>query len=357
MADAARRKCAAPCAEPASVSPCGDSQVPARGSRSPLAMRDISHPADVHSRAKSPAIGVFTSAGMSSAQGPTSQAERMQSALEVSVTRGLSTQARWDQLRSEAFRAPWLTAERERELLARAQRGERAASNELCRTHMRLVVQLASRYQRPGLAAEDLVGEGSIGLLEAIRRFDLSQPTRLSTYAGFWIRARVRSFAYAHRSIVPAPGTRAVRLARAQLTRVEHTLAQQLGRQPTREELASQLGVDEDDVASVLLTFGSKHLSSLDEPGGVAEPRDERCGPEEELAEREVTSMVEASVERALSSLGERDRQIIRAHFAEQASMAELGGELGITRQRVSQIVHRVRQRLSRDLARTACFG
>lgn len=268
------------------------------------------------------------------------------------MSQARSAQAQWDRFRNEAFRAPWLSFERERELLQRTQAGDSTALEELYVAHQRLVVQIASKYARAQLTPEDLVAEGSVGLLEAIRRFDLSQQTRLSTYAAWWVRARVRQYVYAHRCIVEAPGTRAVRLVRARLANAERTLTQELGRTPTRFELAEHLDVAEEDVASVLATASAKQVSSFDACDGVIRSlHDGREDPEQRCARREFEERVRDAISRTLASMHERDRQIIRAHLVDEANLADLGCELGISRQRVSQIVQRAMNRVACDVA------
>lgn len=267
-----------------------------------------------------------------------------------------SSQDKWEHLRSEAFRAPWLSAERERELIRAAQAGDREAITELCATHLRLVVQIAAQFQRSWVQPEDLVGEGSVGLVEAIRRFDLSQPVRLSTYAAWWIRARIRNFCSENRCIVGLPSTRGARVVRAQLANAERLLSQRFGRSPTHAELAVELNVSEADVAGVAVAYASRNTSLSDpETNQHFQPFDPGPGPEETVAEQESQRILEARVSRALAGLAARDRMLIDAHFREESSMADLGAKLGISRQRVSQIVLRVRRKLERNLSAVAC--
>src|SRR4249920_2827372 len=110
-----------------------------------------------------------------------------------------SVNGAWDHWRATAFRMPWLSFGQERELLVLAQTGDRDALQTLCASHLRLVVQIAQQYQRSGVHADDLVSEGSLGFIESVGRFDLAQPTRLSTYAAWWIRARVRAHVFRYR--------------------------------------------------------------------------------------------------------------------------------------------------------------
>lgn len=228
---------------------------------------------------------------------------------------------------------------------------------ELCETHLRLVVQIAAQYQRPWVQPDDLVGEGSVGLMEAIGRFDLSQPARLSTYAAWWIRARIRNFCNDSRSIVGLPSTRGARVARAQLANAERVLSQRLERAPTRAELAAELNVNEEDVAGVAVAYATRN-TSLSDPDTAQhfEPPDPAPSPEESVAELESKSVLEASLESCLAGLAARDRMIIDAHYLrEEASLADLGASLGISRQRVSQIMLRLRKTLERELRCVAC--
>lgn len=273
------------------------------------------------------------------------------------MSRAPSSQQQWEHLRSAAFRAPWLSAEHEQELIASAQGGDRAALHELCESHLRLVVQIAAQYGRSWVEPEDLVGEGTVGLVEAIHRFDLTQNTRLSTYAAWWIRARIRAHASASRSIVGLPTTRGARVVRARLAGAEHALSQRLGRAPTRAELAVELNVSEADVTYVAATYAARNTSLSDpDVSQHFEPPDAEPGPEDLVAEQESQGRLRARLSRSLAALGTRDRMILDAHFLrEESSMADLGATLGISRQRVSQIVSRLRKSLEKELRSVAC--
>jgi RNA polymerase sigma factor (sigma-70 family) len=258
----------------------------------------------------------------------------------------------WSRIRSRAFSAPWLSETRERELLALAQQGDRGAMDELCATHLRLVVDIAGRYRCSTLQAEDLVSEGTVGLVEAIRRFDLSHATRLSAYAAWWIRARVRGYVDKHSSIVPSPSSRGVRLARAHLAQKERELAQQFCRQPTRAELATSLDLPEGDIVAVEVGRGRGTVSLTYADGEERDLGDLNSDPEQLLAGIEARSEVADKVRAAIASLQERERTIVDAHFLGNGStMEEIGARLSISRQRVSQIVQRACQRLEHTLS------
>ncbi len=264
----------------------------------------------------------------------------------------------WNRLRSRAMSRRWLDQDEERELLGRAQAGDRAAKGELIDSHMRMVVQIAARYESDGLSIHDLVSEGVVGLIEAIDRFELSHPTRLSTYAAWWVKARVREYAFSNRRSVCLPSTRGARVARARLSLTQRRLGQQLGREATRAELAEALGISDADVASVATALSSYDLSvGACREGTEFEPSDERPSPEQEFARLESARVLSRAVETALDHLPERDRQIVREQFFadEQKNMAQLGNELGISRQRVCQIFARLRKQLGRELSSVAC--
>lgn len=263
----------------------------------------------------------------------------------------------WKQLRAEAARVPCLSHERERALIGQAQSGDRAALGELVQSHMRLVVEAAGRYGRAGLQPHDLISEGCIGLIEAVQRFDLAQPSRLSVYAKWWIRARIREYAFDNRNLVRLPSTRRGRITRAGLATAERALAQQLSRAPTRAELADALGVSENDVAYVSCALSACDVSLTPEAASRRfEPRDQQPSPELLLSERELQHSVAVRVRSAVATLEARDQRIIHEHFLleDEVSLAELGKTLGVSRQRVSQIVSRVRRRLQKELRAVA---
>jgi RNA polymerase sigma factor (sigma-70 family) len=265
-----------------------------------------------------------------------------------------SPDGRWDHWRATAYAAPWLTSEHERESIARAQAGDRRSLQTLCASHLRLVVQIAHQYQRSGVHVDDLVSEGSIGLIEAVGRFDLTHHTRLSTYAAWWIRARVRGHVFRYRNVVTPPNTVGARIVRSRMTLAERRLCQVLGRAPTAAEVANELGIAEDEVRDGRASY-QPTCSLEDDAHGSWEPHDENASPEEQVSLRELSQLQQREVESALATLGERDREIVSAHFfGEELTMADLGSALGVSRQRVSQIVKRVYKQLEHSLRTVA---
>jgi RNA polymerase sigma-32 factor len=268
------------------------------------------------------------------------------------------TDVDWGRYRHKAREKPLLSAEVERTMLLRAQQGDQRAVRGLVDSHMRLVVQVASRYAREGLSAHDLVSEGVLGLMEAVRRFDLSHDARFASYAAWWVRACVRRYALANRRIVGGPSTRGARVARARMRQTERLLAQRLGRRPTRAELAEHLGVTEQDVELVEVALSSRDVSlTSDEQGGSIDVADDNAAsPEQAVAEAEHQAECEHSVRRALAALNDRERAVVREQFFEEdgKSLADVGRKLGVSRQRAGQILACARDKLRARLEAVA---
>jgi len=267
------------------------------------------------------------------------------------------TDVDWGRYRHKARGKPLLSAELERTLLSRAQEGDQRAVHELVESHMRLVVQVASRYAREGLSAHDLVSEGVLGLMEAVRRFDLTHDSRFASYSTWWVRACVRSYALANRRIVGGPSTRGARVARARLRQTERALTQHLGRRPSRAEVAEQLGVAEHDVELVEVALNSRDVSlTADEHTGSLDLPDEKISPEQALAEAEHQAACQHTVQCALTGLSERERAIVREQFFEDdgRSLADVGRSMGVSRQRAGQILAGARDKLRARLEAVA---
>jgi RNA polymerase sigma-32 factor len=247
----------------------------------------------------------------------------------------------WARYQQLARRRPILDVGRERDLLTRAQASDPAATSELVQCHMRLVVQVAFRYARQGLSAHDLIGEGVLGLMEAVRRFDLSRDTRFGSYATWWVRACIRQYALANRRIVGVPSTRGARLARARLRKAERMLSQHLGRKPTARELSEAMEVSERDVELVEVALSSRDLSLTPvEDGPSFEPEDRAPLPEQVVADAELRARHAASLEAALRCLSARERAVVCEHLYREdtRSLTDLGRLLGVSRQRAGQI-------------------
>jgi RNA polymerase primary sigma factor len=243
---------------------------------------------------------------------------------------------------NEAGRWPLLTKEEEVELAKRIERGDREAKERMINSNLRLVVSIAKRYQGHGLSLLDLIQEGIIGLIRAVEKFDWRRGFKFSTYATWWIRQAVqRGVANKSRTIrIPVHiADREQRIARA-----ERTLAPQLGRQPTEEEVAKQAKLPLKQVREV--RQAARAITSLDRPIGEDNEgafgdlfASEQVPPEEELT----VSLEQDVLRRAVADLPEREREVVKRRYGlngdrDPASLEAIGRELGLTRERVRQI-------------------
>ena len=252
---------------------------------------------------------------------------------------------------NEAGRWPLLTKEEEIELAKLIERGDEQAKERMINSNLRLVVSIAKRYQGHGLSLLDLIQEGIIGLIRAVEKFDWRRGFKFSTYATWWIRQAVqRGVANKSRTIrLPVHiADREQKMARA-----ERLLAPKLGRQPTEEEIAKQAKLPLKQVREV--RQAARAITSLDKPlGADNEGRfgdlfaSEGSEPEEELT----VSLEEDVLRRAVAQLPEREREVVKRRYGlngerDPASLATIGRELGLTRERVRQIEASALERLA----------
>jgi RNA polymerase primary sigma factor len=265
----------------------------------------------------------------------------------------LSSLAQSDSLRlylREISRIPLLSAVNESRLAERAEQGDRDARNHLIEANLRLVVSIAKKYVGQGLSLEDLIGEGNIGLIRAVTKFDYRKGFRFSTYATWWIKQAIT------RAILE--GTRTVRLPvyiMEEVMRVKRTtrqLYQQLGREPTPEAIAEQLGMTPERVSELLIW--AEKVFSLDAPlseeeentlGDIIEDSNGR-GPTE-LTDQQ---LLREEIRKVLGQLTLRERQVIELRFGlvddHDHTLEEVGKKLKVTRERVRQIEERAIRKL-----------
>ncbi len=265
----------------------------------------------------------------------------------------LSTLAQSDSLRlylREISRIPLLSAQREAELAQRIWQGDRSARNALIEANLRLVVSIAKRYVGQGLALEDLIGEGNIGLIRAVTKFDHTKGFRFSTYATWWIKQAIT------RSILE--GTRTVRLPvyiMEEVMRVKRTtrqLYQELGREPTADQIGERLGITGDRVGELLVW--AEKVFSLDAPLSEEEENTLSDIIEDQGAAGPVETtdrvLLREEVRRVLSNLTVRERQVIELRFGllddHDHTLEEVGRRLKVTRERVRQIEERAIRKL-----------
>ena len=243
---------------------------------------------------------------------------------------------------NEAGRWPLLTKEEEIELAKLIERGDEQAKERMINSNLRLVVSIAKRYQGHGLSLLDLIQEGIIGLIRAVEKFDWRRGFKFSTYATWWIRQAVQRGVANKSRTIRLPVHIAER--EQKMARAERLLAPKLGRQPTEEEIAKQAKLPLKQVREV--RHAARAITSLDRPlGADNEGRfgdlfaSEGAEPEEELT----VSLEEDVLRRAVAQLPEREREVVKRRYGlngerDPASLATIGRELGLTRERVRQI-------------------
>ena len=261
---------------------------------------------------------------------------------DVDVLEGVSTEDPVRMYLKEIGNVPLLTSEEEVELAKLVEQGDAEAKRKLTEANLRLVVSIAKKYVGRGMPFLDLIQEGNMGLMKAVDKFDYTKGYKFSTYATWWIRQAItRGIADTGRTIrVPVHMVETIN----KTLRMTRTLLQELGREPTPEEVADRLGVPVARVREVLKI--SRDPVSLDTP--IGEEDDSHLGDfiEDDTAlspaDSAAFSMLREELSNALESLTERERQVVRLRFGLEDGRArtleEVGKEFNVTRERIRQI-------------------
>lgn len=264
--------------------------------------------------------------------------------------RGTHDESSLDQYLKEISAYRLLTREEEVELAQRIKDGDEEALDRLVRSNLRFVVSVAKKYQNQGVALGDLINEGNLGLIRAAHRFDETKGIKFISYAVWWIRQAILQALAEQSRIVRVPLNRAGALHR--IGRQSSALLQELGREPTVDEIAEELDLPHEEIQRTL-TISQAHLS-LDAPLTPGEdnrlldylPDQFSPGPDDEAYERALST----TIEDALDTLKEREAKILRLYFGldreEPMTLEEIGRVLGITRERVRQIKENALRRL-----------
>jgi RNA polymerase primary sigma factor len=253
-----------------------------------------------------------------------------------------------------------LSREEEAALGRRIRAGDVNATNQLVCANLRFVVSIAKQYQRQGISLIDLIDDGNLGLLRAARKFDETKGIKFISYAVWWIRQAILQAVTEQSRIVRVPTRRAANFHR--ISRRANALVQKLGREPTQNEIAEELDISEEEVASTM-SLGRIHLS-LDAPMTGDDNSlldyvtdESNSSPDDEVAE----SSRSTAVEEALSKLRPRDARIVRMYFGfdgeEAMTLEQIGSQLHITRERVRQIRDRTLRALRKTIPYLALAG
>jgi RNA polymerase primary sigma factor len=256
-----------------------------------------------------------------------------------------------DQFMTEAARHRLLTAREETALAKRIERGDLAAKDELITHNLRLVVSIARRYRGTELTLLDLIQEGTLGLIRATEKFDWRRGLRFSTYATLWIRQAIGRALSSQSRAIRLPVAVAQRERR--LARVHGELVGRLGREPRDDELAAAAGIDVAEIAE--LADAARVVASLDVPVGESAQAllgDLLPGGGPEVGEQVAVSLGRAAVRRAVASLPEPEREVVKRRFGldgdpRPESHAVIARSLGIDARDVRALERRALTRLA----------
>ena len=242
----------------------------------------------------------------------------------------------------EIGKVPLLSAEEEIELAKRMEEGDEEAKKRLSEANLRLVVSIAKRYVGRGMLFLDLIQEGNLGLIKAVEKFDYSKGYKFSTYATWWIRQAItRAIADQARTIrIPVHMVETIN----KLVRVSRQLLQQLGREPSPEEIAAEMNMPVERVREILKI--SQEPVSLETP--IGEEEDSHLGDfiqDDNVpvpADAAAFTLLKEQLREVLSTLTEREQKVLRLRFGlddgRARTLEEVGKEFNVTRERIRQI-------------------
>jgi len=262
--------------------------------------------------------------------------------LDLSVPEGVGIDDPVRMYLKEIGRVPLLTAEEEIELAKRMEQGDEEAKKKLAEANLRLVVSIAKRYVGRGMLFLDLIQEGNLGLIKAVEKFDYGKGFKFSTYATWWIRQAItRAIADQARTIrIPVHMVETIN----KLIRVSRQLLQELGRDPTPEEIAAAMEIPVERVREIQKV--AQEPVSLETP--IGEEEDSHLGDfiedEDAPAPAEAASyiLLKEQLESVLDTLTPREEKVLRLRFGlddgRSRTLEEVGQEFGVTRERIRQI-------------------
>ena len=262
--------------------------------------------------------------------------------LDLSIPDGISIEDPVRMYLKEIGKVPLLSAEEEIELAKKMENGDQEAKKRLAEANLRLVVSIAKRYVGRGMLFLDLIQEGNLGLIKAVEKFDYRKGYKFSTYATWWIRQAItRAIADQARTIrIPVHMVETIN----KVIRVSRQLLQELGREPTPEEISEEMGMPVDRVREILKI--SQEPVSLETP--IGEEEDSHLGDfiqDDNVpvpAEAASFTLLREQLVEVLGTLTEREQKVLRLRFGlddgRARTLEEVGKEFNVTRERIRQI-------------------
>ena len=262
---------------------------------------------------------------------------------QLKITKSITNResASLDKYLQEIGREELVTPEEEVELAQRIRKGDQEALEKLTRANLRFVVSVAKQYQNQGLSLPDLINEGNLGLIKAAEKFDETRGFKFISYAVWWIRQSILQALAEQSRIVRLPLNQVGSLNK--INKALSKFEQEYERQPSNEELSEMIDVPKDKISDTLRVSG-RHVS-VDAPFVEGEdnslldvlPNDDSPSADRGL----VNESLNTEIERALSTLTDREREIVKSFFGigcQEMTLEEIGERFGLTRERVRQI-------------------
>ena len=270
---------------------------------------------------------------------------------QLKITKSITNResASLDKYLQEIGKEDLITVEEEVELAQRIRKGDQRALEKLTRANLRFVVSVAKQYQNQGLSLPDLINEGNLGLIKAAEKFDETRGFKFISYAVWWIRQSILQALAEQSRIVRLPLNQVGSLNK--INKAFSRFEQEHERRPSPEELAETLDLPAEKVADTLRVSG-RHIS-VDAPFVEGEDNsllDVWVTDDSPVAKKTlINESLSTEVERALATLTERERDIIRLFFGincQEMTLEEIGEKFGLTRERVRQIKEKAIRRL-----------
>ena len=255
-----------------------------------------------------------------------------------------------DKYLQEIGKVDLLTPEQEIEFSIKIKKGDQVSLERMVKANLRFVVSVAKQYQNQGLSLGDLINEGNLGLIKAAKRFDETRGFKFISYAVWWIRQSILQALAEQSRIVRLPLNRVGALNK--IGKAYNSLEQEYEREPTADEIAKELDMDLDEVSETL-KMSSRHVS-MDAPFAQGDENsllDVLASDENPLPDTSLMSdSLRNEIERALSTLTERESEVIKLYFGfngdHSLTLEEIGEQFHLTRERVRQIKEKAIRRL-----------